>query len=238
MRVDQRAARIAGIHGRVGLDKGLDAEIVGNNPQITRLGAHDTRRNGRLQVERRTDRQHPLAQTQRIGRSESQRRQVRSLDLQQREVRGRILADQLGVERTAVVELHAEFRSPVHDVVVGHHVTVGRDDDARTSGALFAELRSLVIPLRDAEELQKGIVPPAARHLDLLHGFDIDHGLHRILGGVRQVGVLLGLIRGELRPQRGRAFHLALDILYGAFAAPGYCPCRKSARGGRYGDCS
>lgn len=92
--------------------------------------------------------------------------------------------------------------------------------------------------LRDAEELQKGIVPPAARHLDLLHGFDIDHGLHRILGGVRQVGVLLGLIRGELRPQRGRAFHLALDILYGAFAAPGYCPCRKSARGGRYGDCS
>ena len=241
MGVDQRTARVAGVHRRVGLDERLDPEIVGNGPQLPRLGAHDAGRDGRLQVERRTDRQHPFAQTQRIGRSESQRRQPLGLDLQQREVRRRILADEFGVERTPVVELHLEFRSPVHDVVVRHDIAVLRNNHARTAGPLLAVLRTSVaaaVILRDSEELQKRIVAPALGHLDLLDGLDVHDGLHRILGGIGQVGILIGLVGGELRAQRGSAFHLALDISYRITAVARNGPRRKSAGCGRHGDYS
>ena len=106
MGVDQRTARIAGVHGRVGLDERFDAEIVGDGPQVARLGADDARRDGRLEVERRTDGQHPFTQAQGVGRTESQRRKFRGVDFQQRHVGCRILADERGVERPAVVELH------------------------------------------------------------------------------------------------------------------------------------
>ena len=238
MRIDQRTARIARVHRGIGLDESLDAEIVGNHAQVTRLGAHDAGRDGRLQVERRTDRQHPFAQTQRIGRSESQRRQPLGLDLQQREVRRRILADEFGVERTPVVELHLEFRSPVHDVVVRHDIAVLRNNHARTAGPLLAVLRTSVaaaVILRDSEELQKRIVAPALGHLDLLDGLDVHDGLHRILGGVGEVGILLGLVRRKLGSQRGRTFHLALDVCDGTSAVRGNRPSRKSAGCGRHG---
>ena len=194
MRIDQRTARIARVHRGIGLDESLDAEIVGNHAQVTRLGAHDAGRDGRLQVERRTDRQHPLAQAQCVRRTERHGRQVGGLDFQQRKVGRRVLADELGLERAAVVELHFELRGPVHDVVVGDDIAVLGDDDTRTAGTLLAELRPFVIPLRDTEELQERVVTPAPGHLHLLHGLDVDDGFHRVLGGVRQVGVLLGLV--------------------------------------------
>ena len=242
MGVDQRAARVAGVHRRVGLDERLDPEIVGNGSQLPRLGAHDAGRDGRLQVERRTDRQHPFAQTQRIGRSESQRREPLGLDLQQGEVRRRVLADEFGIERTAVVELHLEFRGAVHHVVVRDDVAVPRNNDARTARALFAVLRTPVaaaVVLRNAEELQERVVTaPALGHLDLLDSLDVHDGFHRILGGIGQVGILIGLVGGELCAQRGSAFHLALDISYRITAVARNGPRRKSAGCGRHGDYS
>ena len=79
-------------------------------------------------------------------------------------------------------------------MVVGDDITVLGDDDTRTAGTLLAELRPFVIPLRDAEELQERVVTPAPGHLYLLYGLDVDDGFHRVLGGVRQVRVLLGLV--------------------------------------------
>jgi hypothetical protein len=71
-----------------------------------------------------------------------------------------------------------------------------------------------------------------------LDGLDVHDGFHRILGGIGQVGILLGLIRGKLRAQRGSAFHLALDILYRITAVARNGPRRKSAGCGRHGNYS
>ena len=187
-----------------------------------------------MQVEGRSDGQHPLAQTQRVGRPEGQRRQVIvAVDLQQGHIRSRILADELGIERPSVVELHAQFRGAVHNVVVGHHIAVLRDDDTRTARTGLTVLRTrtvVAVLLRNAEELEERVVAPPLRHLDLLDGLDIDHGLHRILCSVGQVGILVGLIGRKVSSQRRIAFHLAFDILHlGSPLSGPHAPSRQTA---------
>ena len=45
----------------------------------------------------------------------------------------------------------------------------------------------------------------ATGHLDLLDGLDVHDGLHRILGGVGEIGILLGLVRRKLGSHLGPA---------------------------------
>ena len=93
-RVDERAAGVAGIDRGVGLDEVL---VRAPTPRLVRPIA-DTmpERDGLIQLIRVADRQHPLRDLQLRRIAPRHRRQVARVDLQQREVGGRIDADDLG----------------------------------------------------------------------------------------------------------------------------------------------
>ena len=139
-------------------------------------------------------------------------------------------------EAAAVVELHAQFGRAVDHVVVRDDIAVLGDDDARAAGPALLDLRlaAAAVALREAEKLEERIVAAAA-HLDLLDGLDVDHGLHRILGGIGQIGILIGLIGREMGTQCGGPFHLMLDIFDAAAVGGAHRPCRHAARCGGYG---
>ena len=99
VRIDQRAARVALVDRRVGLNEVLesvDAEIAA--PER----GNDAHRYGLTDVKRIADREHDVADLQGVRSAERDRRQVASLDLQYREVAFRVGADQLGFELAAV----------------------------------------------------------------------------------------------------------------------------------------
>ena len=104
-------------------------------------------------------------------------------------------------------------------MVVGHHIAVLRDDDARTAGPAllvtgFTAVAASRLLLRKTEEFEERIVTElsAPGHLDLLDRLDIDHGFHGVLRRVGQVGILLGLIRGEMSSRNRFVCDLAVDI--------------------------
>ena len=169
---------------------------------MTRLRAHDTRRNGRLQVEWRADSQHPLAKTQRVGVTEWERRQILTLDLDKSHIGSWVSANQLCIEGATVVEFHLEFGGVLDDMVVGHDVAILRDNHARATRPLLTRLWLTITAttaVRDAEKLIERVVTiGAATHLHLLHCLDVHHRLHRILGGVGQVGILLRLVGSKV----------------------------------------
>ena len=221
-RIDKRTTRVTGVDGRIGLDETLDREVLGVVRQRTQracLGTHDTGRDGRLQVVGRTDGQHPLTQTQGIRRAKGKRRQPLFVNLQQGDIRGRILADELGIVGATVVELHAQLRSTIHHMVVRHDVAILRDDHTRATRLALAvlglRLTTLAITLRNTEELEEGIVAKltARGHLDTLHGLDIDDRLDGILGRIGQVGVLRLLVGREVGAELCFVLGRGVDIL-------------------------
>ena len=202
-RVDQRAAAVARIDRRVGLDERLEAELARQRLQATAFGAHDAGRNRAAQVERAADGEHPLAQTQVVRVAHRDRRQVRRVDLNERHVGRRVGPDHLRVERTVVVQRHAQFRGVFHDMVIRDDIPVGADDHARPAALALARLLGLLlIPPGHAEELEKlleSASPAVIVVLDLLRIDDIDDAFHRILGGIRQIGIAPRLVRSEMR---------------------------------------
>ena len=113
---------------------------------------------------------------------------LRSVDLEQRQIGGRIDADQLGRPLAAVREDHRDLlqRALAEDVVVGQHVAVAADDHAG-AGALAALRRERVLAAEEVAE-ERVDEPPLA--VDL-HGGDVDHRRRRPrrdLGEVGQAG--------------------------------------------------
>ena len=147
-----------------------------------------------MQVERRADGKHPLAETQCVGTAERKRRQILRLDLNQRHVGCGVATDDFGIERATVIEFHSQFGGVLDDMVVGYDIAVLGENNSRTARTLFALLRRalLAVALREAEELEERVeTAAAAADLDLLNGFDIDDRLHGILRRVCQVGIRL-----------------------------------------------
>ena len=146
------------------------------------------------------------------------------------------LEKQIGNDRELLRQLHSDIRL-AEKRVKGLSTMIANQEQKKLE--LEEEIRTVATDLRtgkgDSEELQKRIVAPALGHLDLLDGLDVHDGLHRILGGVGEVGILLGLVRRKLGSQRGRTFHLALDVCDGTSAVRGNRPSRKSAGCGRHG---
>ena len=165
-----------------------------------------------MQIEGRTDGQHPLTQAQIVGVTESKRGQILRLNLDERHIGRGVSTHQLGIKRATIVEFYLEFGSLLDNVVVGHDITVGRDNHTRTTRALLAGLRLAITAttIGDTEKLIEGII--TARTATILHladRLDIHHGLHSVLGCIGKVGILLGLIsrkmiarlRGHIAPR-------------------------------------
>jgi hypothetical protein len=128
--VDQGPARVAGIEGRVGLDDALD-QPAGGRAQGAAQGADDAGGDRGLEAQRIADRHHQLAHLEDGRGAESRVRQAGGVQPQHRQVGGRVVADQLGVEGAPVGEAGGQALGAGDHVAVGQDVAVGSEDHPR-----------------------------------------------------------------------------------------------------------
>src|SRR5690606_20063165 len=152
--VEQRAARVARVHGDVGLDERDEVFLR----QRAAFRAHDAGRHGALETERRPDRDHPFADLQAVRIADAHRRQPGRVDLQQRDVGLAVGAYHLRLELALVVQLDRDLFGRLDDVRIGEHVAVGADDEARAEGLRFELARPRYLRHEAAEELVERIV--------------------------------------------------------------------------------
>ncbi len=130
-----------------------------------------------LETERVADRQHPLAHSQGVGVPQRDTGEIAGVDLDDGDVRIRVAPHHLRAELPTVEQPHVEEIESLHDVVVGHDVAVGRDDEAAPAAAL--RLLGHVLTRVQEEPVewcrQLGMLLRGAR-LDALLGLDIDDG--------------------------------------------------------------
>ena len=123
--VDQRAARVAGIDRRVGLNEVLDR---------VRPFAHDRADDAlcdRLaDAERIAHRERDVADGHFVDVRERDGPQSLRVDLEQRDVRFRVDADDAGQMQRTVRQRDRELGRVLDYVIIGHDVAVAVDDDA------------------------------------------------------------------------------------------------------------
>ena len=143
-RVDQRAAGVAGVDRRVGLDDVVDLEVVGC-ADLTLQRGDDARGDRAAVTERVPDRNDRIADAQ-LGRvAQRQRHQLRrvvGVDLQHGEVTGQVAAHDLRLHQRALLgEADAHLARVLDDMRVGEDVTVLVEHEARPGGDAAALVR-------------------------------------------------------------------------------------------------
>ena len=157
--VEQRAAGVAAVDRRVGLEE----FVVGSLIDVAGAGGQDAGGDGPAEAERIADRHHPVADPQGVGVAEAGGGQrLVGLDAQQRQIGQRIGADQFGLKDGVVVERHLDLVGVGHDMVVGDDQTAGIDDEAgaerrhRTRRRLlFTELAEEFLEWRSGRKLRQ-----------------------------------------------------------------------------------
>ena len=167
--IDERAAAIARIDRRVRLD--VNHRVLGL--ELPRDGAHDAHRDGVLEAEGASEREHDLARTERIRIAELEKRQVAFVRLENREVRLEIDTDDLRTDEAparpengaaGARRLRDQDPDPMgarRDVRVGHDVAVRAQNHARSATPLLRD------ELMRGNETAAGAV---AAHQDLYDG--------------------------------------------------------------------
>src|SRR5262249_2552597 len=173
VRVEQRAARVTRVDRRVGLDHVADLEAVRSLDLALKRG-HDPRRRRAVEAERVPDRDHGVADLDVRGVVERKRVKILAagINLEQREVARRILADNLRAHGGLVAELDRDVARALDDVVVGEDVPVLVDHEPGAGrGPLrgAAERRRLLLDLRLDERDAGG-----GRLVDLVDGLALD----------------------------------------------------------------
>ena len=134
-RVDERAARVAEVDRRVGLDEVLqrrDAELLAARE------ADDPMRHGLRQPDRVADGEHDVPDFELVRAPEGRHRQTCQIDLEDRQIRVGVAADNARVGDPPVGQLHLD-RAGIHDhVMVGDDVAALVDDDSRAEAAFDA----------------------------------------------------------------------------------------------------
>ena len=123
--VDQRAARIAGVDGGVGLNEVVDRL---GSPADDR--ADDALRHRLADAERIADREHDVADRDVVDVGELDGLQAVGVDLEEREVGRGVGAHDLRDVQCAVRPRHGKLRRLLDHVVVGDDVSVAIDHDA------------------------------------------------------------------------------------------------------------
>ena len=126
-RVEQRAARVAGVHRHVGLQE-RHKGFIG---QRAALGADHASSHRVLKAKGRANGQHPLAHFQLLAAAQLDDRQILGLDLQHRDVGLGVRAQHLGLELAAVGQLDVDVVGAAHHVGIGQDQAIGADDEAR-----------------------------------------------------------------------------------------------------------
>ena len=169
--VNQRAARIAGVDGGVGLDEileGIDAELVA--PEC----ADNAARHRLPDTKGVADGQHLVTHLQRVGVAQHDHRQAVNLNFQHRQVAVRVSTYHLGASAPAVVQDDLDLVCALYHVVIRQDVTARTDDDAA------AQTKLRLVALVTKEEVEPGVVTarPVPR---CLAGVDADHRRRCIL---------------------------------------------------------
>ena len=178
--IDQGAAGIAFVDGRVGLDEILE----GGHAQLLAIdGTDDAVGDRLLQAERVADGQHLIADLQPVRAPQAHDREPRQPDRQQRQVGVRITAHHLGHRAAAVGQLHLDAGGIGDHVVVGDDVAALVHDHARAQRALHALLKARPV-------LAKQPLERVGLHLfgDQARGVDVDHGRRRTVHGAASEG--------------------------------------------------
>ncbi len=128
--VEQRATGVTRVDGHVGLNE----RHIGVVRQAAPLGTDDTLGHGVIETERRADRQNPFADLERIGIAQFGGRQVLAINFQHGNVGTRIGTDQFGLQLAAIGQAYENLVSAIDYVVVGQHVAIRGDDEARAEG--------------------------------------------------------------------------------------------------------
>ena len=145
MRIHQRAAGVAGIDGRVGLD------VAARLARIIRIGigpvdgADDAAGDRELEVaEGAAKGKHGLAGFQ-LGRvSPDDGGKVGCVHLEHGKIGELVDADDLRVQDAAIIQRHLDLRGAIDHMVVGDDVAVRRDDDAASHAMLDLRLGGLL----------------------------------------------------------------------------------------------
>ena len=123
--VQQRAARVAGIDGHIGLDEG---QIVS---RVALLGADDACGDRVVEAEGRSDGHHPLTDLETVHVADLHGGQSGGIDLDHSHVGALVAAHDLGLELTLVGQRDDDLVSTFDHVGIGHHKAVRRQDEAR-----------------------------------------------------------------------------------------------------------
>ncbi len=92
--------------------------------------AHDTAGDGEAESEGIAEGKHRLSRTKRRRIAYRNIGQIRALDLDDRQIGERVGTYQLRCKNTTVAERDFDVGSAIHHVIVGHDITIRRDDDA------------------------------------------------------------------------------------------------------------
>ncbi len=199
--IDERAAAVARIDGGVGLQQILVIDFVDGD--VAFGPAQDSPADRAAVSGRVTDHEHRLAQEVRGDVVEIDKREIRfGVDFDEGEVLLLVARDVVGVVGLPVVHRHLDLQigRALHDVLVGHDITRGIDDESRAKALKglpdFAGPAAII-----AEELRREIfkriahpAPDDPLRIDVDDsGQNLGHSQHRRLGG----GV-------RLRKKRGR----------------------------------
>ncbi len=147
LRIDQRPAAVARVDGRVRLQPRVVLVHRSEADVAARVG-EDPERNASGETERRAKSHDELAFFDAVGIREFRvRRRTdvrRQVQLEQRQVRLSVLADQLGADLLLVPQDAVDLDGLIHDVVIGHRGSVGRDDHPAAEDLLALLFAGLV----------------------------------------------------------------------------------------------
>jgi hypothetical protein len=167
LQVDQRAARIARVDGRVGLDEILIAFDAGAAPER----ADDPGGNRLTQSKGIADGEYKIADLQALGIADRDRGQAASGDLQHCNVGIGIAADQFRLEAAVVLGRNLDAARILDDMGIRQHIALTRIDDHAGPSRLRLTLDRLLHVEETAEHrvLQQRIIfadPPTHRNAD------------------------------------------------------------------------
>ncbi len=140
VQVDERPSAVAGVDRGVRLDESLEDEVRAGKGSTER--AHDPDGNGRPtgETERVPDREHELTDPEVLGGAQTGGRQVDAVDLDDRDVRRFVSADDVAREVASVRQVDADLSGPLDHVLVRDQVA-GRVDHHGGRARRFAERR-------------------------------------------------------------------------------------------------
>ena len=131
-RIDERAAAIAGIQRRVGLDDVVH-QASRTRTQRTSERRNDAGRYGTFEAEGVAEGDRQLARLDRARVAEHRRDEVAARNAQHGEVGVRVVAGHDTAKAAPVEERNVDFIGAVHHVRIGEHEAVGGGDEARAA---------------------------------------------------------------------------------------------------------